>query len=62
MGPVSDKHGQRFHQDVAASEKRFQGGWESSMLADYYWNLLKYTHESQYKREVRNSKKTMPFH
>jgi len=35
LGEVSDEHGERFHQDVMAMEKRYQGKWTSSMLADY---------------------------
>jgi len=34
LGAVSDKHGQRFHQDVSTVEKRRQGKWSPSMLAD----------------------------
>jgi len=34
-GAVTDEHGERFHQDIAAMEKRYQGKWSSSMLADY---------------------------
>ena len=35
LGEVSDEHGERFHQDIMAMEKRYQGKWTSSMLADY---------------------------
>ncbi|GFX03684.1 uncharacterized protein TNCV_2112561 [Trichonephila clavipes] len=35
-GAVSDEHGERFHQDIAAMERRHQGRWDESMLADYY--------------------------
>ena len=35
FGEVSDEHGERFHQDIMAMEKRYQGKWTSSMLADY---------------------------
>ncbi|KAJ8868214.1 hypothetical protein PR048_032023 [Dryococelus australis] len=36
-GDVSDEHGERSHQDISAMEKRYQGRWSSSMLADYFW-------------------------
>jgi len=39
LGEVSDEHGERFHQDILAIEKRYQGNWTSSMLADYCWTL-----------------------
>jgi len=32
---VSDEHGERFHQDIATMEKRYQGKWYTTMLADY---------------------------
>jgi len=34
---VSDKHGERFHQDILAMENRYEGKWTSSSLADYCW-------------------------
>ena len=37
LGEVSDKHSDRFHQDIMAMEKWYQGKWTSSMLADYCW-------------------------
>jgi DNA gyrase/topoisomerase IV subunit B len=39
-GSVSDKHGERFHQDIAAREGRYKGKWRASMLADYCWTLM----------------------
>jgi len=35
LGEVSDENGERFHQDIMAMEKQYQGKWTSSMLADY---------------------------
>jgi len=35
LSEVSDEHGERFHQDILAMEKRYQGKWTSSMLTDY---------------------------
>jgi len=40
LGEVSDEHGERFHQDIMAMDKRYQGKWTSSMLSD-----LLYTEE-----------------
>ncbi|XP_053968164.1 uncharacterized protein LOC128869618 [Anastrepha ludens] len=55
-GDVSDEHGERFHQDIKTMEKRYQGKWNPSMLADYCWGLLKdddcnYSRKSQYKNK-----------
>ena len=39
LSEVGDEHGERFQQDILAMEKRHQGKWTSSMLADYCWTL-----------------------
>jgi len=39
-GSLSDEHGERFHQDMAAMEDRYKGKWGPSMLADYCWTLM----------------------
>ena len=47
----SDEHGERFHQDILAMEKRYQGKWTSSMLTDYCWALKRYVSEANYRRK-----------
>ena len=39
LGAASDEHGEEFHQDISAMEKRCAGKWSQNMLADCYWNL-----------------------
>jgi len=39
LSEISEEHGERFRQDITAMEKRYQGKWTSSMLADYGWTL-----------------------
>jgi len=39
LGDVSDEHGERFHQEIAEMEKRYQRKWNPSMMADYCWTL-----------------------
>jgi len=51
LGEVSDEHGERFHQDILAMEKRYQAKWTSSMLADYYWNPKRDVPEAYYRRK-----------
>ena len=51
LGKVSDEHGERFHQDILAMEKRYQGKWTSSMLADYCWTLKRDVPEANYRRK-----------
>ena len=36
-GNVSDKQGERFHQDIKEMETRYQGRWDTRMMADYCW-------------------------
>jgi len=51
LGEVSDENGERFHQDILAMEKRYQGTWASSMLADYCWTLKSDVPEANYRRK-----------
>jgi len=34
LSEVNDEHSERFHQDILGMEKRYQGKWTSSTLAD----------------------------
>ena len=51
LGEVSNEHDERFHQDIMAMEKRYQGKWTSSMLADYCWTLKRDVPEANYRRK-----------
>ena len=51
LGEVSDEHGERFHQNILAMEKRYQGKWTSSMLTDYCWTLKRDVPEANYWRK-----------
>jgi hypothetical protein len=39
LGEVSEEQGERFHQDIKEMEKRYQGYWNISMMADYCWSI-----------------------
>ena len=39
LGAVSDEHGERFHQDIPALEKRYHGQSSARMLSDYCWTM-----------------------
>ncbi|KAL7630004.1 UNVERIFIED_CONTAM: hypothetical protein RMT77_019877 [Armadillidium vulgare] len=41
LGDVSDEQGERFHQDIKTMEERYQGRWNSHMMADYCWSLMR---------------------
>jgi hypothetical protein len=51
LGAVSDEHGERFHQDISNMEKRYQGKWSLSMLADYCWTLKRDVPQATYSRK-----------
>ena len=41
MGDVSEEHGERFHQDIAKMESRYQGQWDTAMMGYYIWSLVR---------------------
>jgi hypothetical protein len=51
LGAVSDEHGERFHQAIYNMEKRYQGKWSLSMLADYCWTLKRDVPQVIYSRK-----------
>jgi len=55
LGEVSDKQGERFQLDILAIEKRYQGKWTSSMLADYCWTLKRDVPEANYQQKSYTS-------
>ena len=52
-GDVSDKHEEHFHQDITVMEKRYQGKWSPSMLANYCWTLAREQKEFCYSRKAK---------
>lgn len=53
-GAYSEEHGERFHQDIQAFEKRYQGQYNERMLGDYIWNLIR-ENDQIYKRKGRKT-------
>ena len=39
LGSISEEQEEGFHQDIQEMERRYQGGWNTNMLADYCWTL-----------------------
>jgi hypothetical protein len=62
LGSVSDEHGERFHQEIAVMESRYQGRWSTVMLADYCWTLQRDLPKAVYKRTstAKRFKKNSP--
>lgn len=52
LGSVSDEMGERFHQDIADWERRYQGRWDPCMMGDYCWSLLRDSHDDEYVRQA----------
>ena len=51
LGDFSEEHGERFHQDIEPMEKRYKGRWDSAMIGDYIWSLVR-QHKSGHKRKA----------
>jgi hypothetical protein len=51
LGMVSDEQGERFHQDIMIMERRYQGFWNASMMADYCWMLNRDNPDRKYSRK-----------
>ena len=45
LGAPSEEQDERFHQDIKIMEKRYQGRWNVSMIADYCWCLMRVSSE-----------------
>jgi len=54
-GPVSDEHGEGFHQDTAAVEGRYKEKWSPSMLVDYCWSLMRDSPNSMFNRQAKKA-------
>lgn len=55
LGAISDEHGERFHQDIALMESRYQGRFDPKMMGDYCW-MLQREEESTHRRKSRGKK------
>ena len=39
LGDYSEEQGERFHQDIKEMERRYQGRWNTNIMADFCWML-----------------------
>lgn len=53
MGHVSEEQGERFHQDIKVMEERYQGRWDSNMMADYCWSLMRDIPQAVHRRSSK---------
>ena len=56
LGDVSDEQQERFDQDIKTMEERYQGRWESHMMADYCWSLMRDNPEAVHQRSAKKRK------
>lgn len=43
---------ERFYEEIAGYEKRYQGSWEPVMFVDYCWIIQKGTAATDYQRKT----------
>lgn len=51
LGNVSDEQGERFHQEIATMEHRYQGRWDEGMMSDHCWFLFRDNKDYVYNRK-----------
>ena len=51
MTYVNDEHGERFHQNMKGTERRYHGFWDETMMGDYIWFLIRETNAKTDKRQ-----------
>ena len=56
LGDISDEQGERFHQDIKAMEERYQGKWDTHMMADYCWSIKSDCMEMKHSRKAYKRK------
>ena len=52
-GDVSNEHGEKFLQDIAVMEKRYQGKCSSALVADFCWQFQREDSNASYRRKSR---------
>jgi len=55
LGDVNEEQGEIFHQDIKVMERRGQGHWSDTMMADYCWMLQR---EIQYLYKRKSTKQS----
>ena len=60
-GDYSEEQGERFHQDICEMERRYQGKWSISMMADFCWSLQRSTVRNSAERGHKRKAIKRPF-
>ena len=53
IGDVNYEHGERFHQDIKVMEERYQGRWNTYMMADCCWSIRRECVDLKHSRRSR---------
>ena len=53
LGSVSDEQGGDSIRKKRDMEERYQGGWDTQMMADYCWNIARYCPEGVHTRKAK---------
>ncbi|KAI6651423.1 hypothetical protein LOD99_5230 [Oopsacas minuta] len=56
LGDMSEEQGEQFHQDIKVMEQRYQGRWDTDMMAEYCWCLKRYCPNEQHSRKSTKRK------
>ena len=54
LGAVSDEQGERFHQELKVTERRYQGRWKVAMIGHYCWSLHQENPVSSHKSSIQS--------
>ena len=54
LADFSEEHGEGFHQNIGPMDKRYKGRWDSAMMGDYIWSLVRQD-KSDHKRKARST-------
>lgn len=56
LGDVSEEQREHMHQDLRLMKFRYQGFWNTNMISDYCWSLIRHIHKSTHeKRALKRS-------
>ena len=53
LGAMSEEHEERFQQDIKTMDNRYQGRWNTNMMADYCWCLKREVTGRSYSRKAQ---------
>ena len=51
LGDLSEEQGESFHRDIKMKEERYQDRWDTHMISDYCWTLIRDCTEQSYRRK-----------